>query len=64
MSTTYSFACDDCKKTVWAGQSRYIYSDKSVILFLNKHIGHNLRFLNDLVEDDRAIEYEEDDGRS
>lgn len=61
MSTTYSFVCDDCKEKVWAGQSTFIYKYDYIANFLHNHIGHNLRFLNDHVDDVKSESYKEID---
>ena len=51
MSVTYSFVCDDCKESCWAGQGNssrdYLYSYKYIDDFIYKHKGHKIRFLND-----------------
>lgn len=59
MSMTYSFVCDDCKIKCWAGQSEYIYKYDYIAKFLHNHQGHNLRFINDLSEDDKSLSYED-----
>ena len=58
MSTTFSFVCDDCKKSCWAGQGAFIYKYSYIADFLHDHVGHNLRFLNDHSEDERSESYE------
>ncbi len=59
MSATFSFVCDDCKKSCWAGQNTYIYKYDYVADFLHDHLGHRLRFINDLVDDEKAEDYDE-----
>ena len=58
MSVCYDIVCDECKEKLWIGQSDHIYSASEHItnlaLFLHKHIGHNLRFLD---EDGSGAEY-------
>ena len=61
MSTTFSFVCDDCKVRCWAGQNTYIYAYDYIAEFLHEHTGHNLRFLNDHIDDDLADKYEDCD---
>lgn len=61
MSMTYTLACDTCREKFWAGQSSsagdYIYDAGIVEAFLFKHSEHELRFLNDLNDDKRAMGY-------
>jgi len=52
MSTTFSFVCDKCQVRCWAGQGERLYFQSYIPEFLHNHIGHNLRFLNDHVEDE------------
>lgn len=59
MSTTYSLVCDDCKESHWCGQSNYIYDIEKTTKFLHNHVGHRIRFVNDLVDDDSTVEYKE-----
>ncbi len=58
MSRTFSFVCDDCKKSCWSGQADYIYGYSYIADFLHEHLGHKLRFIDDeLIDDD----YEDDE---
>jgi hypothetical protein len=54
MSITYSLVCDDCKVEYWCGQSLHIYSKEKTADFLNAHIGHALRFVDNC--NDESIE--------
>ena len=58
MSTTYSLVCDTCAVSLWAGQSNRIYPDAAEE-FLYQHIGHEIRFLCDLMEDEKSEDYDE-----
>jgi hypothetical protein len=58
MSTTYTLACDTCKKKHWAGQSKRLYD--TAFNFLHDHLGCNLRFMIDAGDDDDpSLYYEE-----
>lgn len=61
MSTTYSVVCDDCMVRFELGQTSQggplrVYSSELWRELLNEHIGHRLRIVNDLVDDD-VIDY-------
>ena len=51
MSVTHNIQCDDCKKTLWIGQRKHIYSSQANVdilaKFLHDHINHHLMFVND-----------------
>lgn len=52
MSTTYNIECNDCKKTLWIGQSDYIYTGNKECMdkfkkFLFDHVNHNISFVDD-----------------
>jgi len=57
MSTTYSLVCDTCKKKYWAGQGDYLYKKKHVAKFLYDHSHHQIRFINDLADDEQSDQY-------
>jgi len=65
MSTTYTLVCDGCKVKYWAGQgherqgSHRLYDSALVGAFMLEHAGHCLRYLNDLADDERQMEYAE-----
>jgi hypothetical protein len=65
MSMTYTLVCDDCKVSYWAGQSHaregshYLYSPELVGGFLFAHQGHALRYINDMNDDERSLDYRE-----
>jgi hypothetical protein len=59
MSTTYSIVCDECKVRCWVGQNGYIYKYKYIDDFLKEHIGHQLRYLCDLSDDEQSELYED-----
>jgi hypothetical protein len=62
MSSTYSLVCDDCKVKYWAGQSsksERTYSHKKTDKFLFDHVGHNIRLIGDLWDDEKSESYEE-----
>jgi hypothetical protein len=51
MSVCYEIQCDECEEKLWIGQRDHIYSAQKHIdklaLFLHKHKGHVLRFLDE-----------------
>ncbi len=47
MSVTYSFICDEHKKSCWAGQSDYLYGYTYIAKFLHEHRGCSIRFVYD-----------------
>ena len=53
MSQTYSIGCIDCKVELWIGQCDYIYNSElhNLSNFLFDHVGHNLKFVNDMAND-------------
>lgn len=61
MSTTYSLVCDECKVKQWIGQSGYLYCVVQVQDFLNDHVGHAIRYVCDLVDDESIEGYKEAD---
>lgn len=62
MSKCYHIQCEDCKKTLWIGQTgenkKYIYTGEKETMsaltnFLFNHENHKLKFVNDeKIEDD------------
>ena len=59
MSTTYSIVCDECKEVYGCGQSNYFYDSTLMLKYLERHIGHKIRFVNDAFDDESTINYED-----
>tara|TARA_R110001599_G_scaffold100770_9_gene258152 strand:+ start:11014 stop:11214 length:201 start_codon:yes stop_codon:yes gene_type:complete len=63
MSTTYSIVCDDCKISIEAGYTscggelRGIEKDALLENIKENHIGHRIRFLCDLADDEESEGY-------
>ena len=63
MSTTYSIVCDDCKISIGAGYTsrggplRGIDHESLLERVKENHIGHNIRFLCDLADDEKLDGY-------
>lgn len=65
MSCTYSIICPSRKLKIWVGQKDYLYGDHLPALarFLHETHGEQLRFVNDLDDDDEAYECEGFEGQ-
>lgn len=54
---TFSLVCDTCKILYLCGIRQHLFSGAKVGEFLLEHFGHELRYLNDLAPDPRAMSY-------
>ena len=65
MGVTHNLYCEDCREALWCGQKEYFYTGCPRVLyaagmFIEKHLGHTLRFASEFHDEDIMALHEDD----